>query len=93
MDIKVEDMKGSAHSNFVESIKSNETRRGYSRDLKQFLEKIPDDFFMQYLDEKPRSRDLEDLSESFVGLAKQDMMPIKAAIKTYVKHLKEMGRK
>ncbi len=71
MDIKVDDMEGSAYSNFVESIKSNETRRGYQRDLQQFLEKIPDGFFMQYLSEKPRSRNPEDLAESFVNLAKK----------------------
>ncbi len=86
-------MTNNAYSNFVGFIKSDETRRGYQRDLHQFLEKISDDFFMQHLKEPPKSRDLEDLCESFVNLANKDMLPIKASIKAYVKHLKSKVEK
>ena len=93
LDIELEDMTNSAYSNFIESIKSNATKRGYTQDLRQFLDKISDDFFIQYINEKPNSRNLEDLSESFVNLAKKDMQIAKAAVKTYVKYLKNKVEK
>lgn len=41
------------------------------------------------MNEKPKSRNLEDLAESFVSLARKDMMATKSAIKAYIKLLKD----
>ena len=38
MEIELDGMGTSAYSNFIESIRSKETRRGYARNLKQFLD-------------------------------------------------------
>lgn len=81
-------MPNSAYSNFIESVKSKETRRGYKRDLGQFLDMISDKDFLKHLGEVPRSRSIEDLAEAYVNLARKDMPIAKAAVKTYLKHLK-----
>lgn len=88
MEIELGDMNNGAYSNFIESIKSKETRRGYKRDLGQFLDMISDMDFLKYLGHKPKSRSVEDLAESFVELARKNMPIVKSAVKTYLKHLK-----
>ena len=93
MDIEVEDMTGKAYSNFVDSINNSGTKINYLLNLSKFLEKIPDEFFIKYLGEKPRSHNVEGVTESFVNLAKKDISLAKAAIKSYAKHLKELQEK
>ena len=90
MEIELDGMGASAYSNFIESIRSKETRRGYARNLKQFLDMISDEDFVRHLGESPKSRNPEDLAEAFLSLAKKDIRIAKSAVKTYVKHLKGM---
>lgn len=51
MKIELDATENDAYTNFVESIRSDETRRGYTRNLTRFLNMIPDDIFEQYLGE------------------------------------------
>lgn len=55
MDIEIEDMTGSVYDNFIQSIQSKETLRGYTRDIEQFLLAIEDKDFEAYLEHAPKS--------------------------------------
>jgi len=56
--IKLEDVGENIYSNFLESMRSPETKRMYIRNLKNFLNLIPNSIFEEYLGESPKSRDL-----------------------------------
>ena len=56
MRIELDATEDDAYTNFTESIRGAETRRGYIRNLTRFLNLIPDNIFKQYLGEKPKSR-------------------------------------
>ena len=56
MRIELDATEDDAYTNFTESIRGAETRRGYIRNLTRFLNLIPDNIFKQYLGEKPQSR-------------------------------------
>ncbi len=76
-------------------MRSSETKRMYVRNLRMFLNLIPNKIFKEYLGESPKSRELEDLSASFTSLAKKDINATKQIIKSYVKEIKkeiEAGR-
>ncbi|HSA76496.1 MAG TPA: hypothetical protein VLE02_03020 [Nitrosarchaeum sp.] len=88
--MKIElDVENNAYSNFIESIRNPETKRGYTRNLKRFLELIPDEIFVKYLNNTPKSREIEDLSNAFISIAKKDIDIIKSIIKSYVKQIKQ----
>ena len=88
MKIELEDIKEDVYANFMESIRSSETKRGYTRNLKKFLNLIPNNIFEEYLGEPPKSREIEDLATSFTHLAKKDIKIIKSIIKSYIKEIK-----
>ena len=74
MNIELEMVKrDDAHVNFIGSIRNSETRRGYARNLKKFLDLIPDEIFAKYLQQAPRSRGVEDLADAFVRLVRCDI--------------------
>ena len=89
MKIELEDIKEDVYANFMESIRSSETKRGYTRNLKKFLNLIPNNIFEEYLGEPPKSREIDDLATSFTYLAKKDIKVIKSIIKSYIKEIKK----
>ena len=46
---------------------------------------------MQCLGDRPKSRDIEDLSEAFVSLARKDTAAIKSITESYVRQIKKEG--
>ncbi len=89
MKIGLDNMENNAYSNFIDSIRNPETKRGYVRNLKRFLNLIPDDIFVKYLGMVPKSRELEDLTNAFIGIAKKDINVTKSLIRSYVKQIKQ----
>jgi len=89
MKIKLDDISEDVYTNFVESMRSSETRRMYVRNLRQFLDLIPNGIFEEYLGESPKSREIEDLATSFANLAKKDIKITKSIIKSYIKEIKK----
>jgi len=85
--IELESIGENIYDNFLESMRSSETRRMYVRNLKQFLNLIPDNIFEEYLGESPKSREIEDLAESFTNIARKDINATKQIIKSYVKEI------
>ena len=89
MKIELDVTEADAYTNFVESIRGEETRRGYIRNLTRFLKMIPDDIFEQYIGEKPKSRDIKEMSQLFIDLARKDIAVTKSILKSYVKEVKQ----
>jgi len=85
MEIELENIREDVYSNFLDYMKSPETRRMYVRNLRKFLNLIPNNIFDEYLGESPKSREIEDLSNSFASLAKKDINVTKQIIKSYIK--------
>jgi len=85
--IELEDISENIYDNFLESMRSSETRRMYVRNLRKFLNLIPNNIFEEYLNELPKSRKIEDLAASFTNLAKKDINTTKQIIKSYVKEI------
>jgi len=52
--IKLEDVEENIYSNFLESMRSSETKRMYVRNLKKFLNLILNSIFEEYLGESPK---------------------------------------
>ena len=91
MRIELDAAENDAYTNFTESIRGAETRRGYIRNLTRFLNMIPDDVFGQYLGEQPKkkSRDVKEMSQLFIDLARKDITVTKSILKSYVKEVKQ----
>jgi len=85
--IELESISENVYDNFLESMRSSETRRMYVRNLKQFLNLIPNNIFEEYLGESPKSRETEELAASFTNIAKKDINATKQIIKSYVKEI------
>jgi len=85
--IELENISENVYDNFLESMRSSETKRMYVRNLKKFLNLIPNNIFEEYLGESPKSREIEELSTSFTNLAKKDINATKQIIKSYVKEI------
>ncbi len=89
MEIELKNIREDVYSNFLDYMKSPETRRMYIRNLRIFLNLIPTKIFEEYLGESPKSREIEDLSTSFARLAKKDIAATKQIIKSYIKETKK----
>jgi len=87
--IKLEETGENIYDNFLESMRSSETKRMYVRNLKRFLNLIPNNIFEEYLGESPKSREIEDLATSFTNIARKDTAATKQNIKSYVKEIKK----
>ena len=85
--IALEDVEENIYDNFLESMRSSETRRMYVRNLRKFLNLIPNNIFEDYLGESPKSREIEELAASFTNIAKKDINATKQIIKSYVKEI------
>ena len=88
MKIELNDIDDNVYANFLESLRSSETKRMYVRNLKKFLYLIPNSIFEEHLGDVPSSREMEDLANSFVNLAKKDIKVTKSIIKSYIKEIK-----
>lgn len=91
MDIEIDNVTGSAYDNFIWSIRSKETLQGYTRDIEQFLSTIQNKDFEIYLEHAPKSRNVSDLAEAYVEMARKDINVAKSAVKTYLKEKVEQG--
>ena len=60
-----------------------------SENLTRFLNLIPDDIFEKYLGEKPKSRDVKEMSQYFIDLARKDITTTKSILKSYVGKVKQ----
>ncbi len=90
MEIDVASMEGAAYSDMMASLGSAETRRSYGGNLAAFMAAVPDGVFERYAGGPPRSRGIEDMCEAFVGLARSNPDAAKAAVRSYVKGLKDL---
>ena len=93
MEIDVASMEGAAYSDMMASLGSAETRRSYGGNLAAFMAAVPDGVFEKYAGARPRSRGIEDMCEAFVGLARSNPDAAKAAVRSYVKGLKDLAEK
>jgi len=59
MEIKLDNIREDPYSNFLDYINSPETKRMYVRNLRKFLDLIPNKIFEEYLGEAPKSRKIE----------------------------------
>jgi len=89
MKIELTNTSENVYANFLDYMKSSETKRMYVRNLRKFLNLIPNKIFEDYLGESPKSREIEDLSNSFASLAKKDIKATKQIIKSYIKESKK----
>jgi len=89
MEIELDNIRDDPYSNFLDYIISPETKRMYVRNLRKFLDLIPNKIFVEYLGEAPKSRKIENLSSSFTTLAKKDITATKQIIKSYIKETKK----
>ncbi len=87
--IKLESITENSYDNFLQSMRSSETKRMYKRNLKTFLNLVPNNIFLEYAGESPKSRQIEDLATSFTNLARKDLVATKQIIKSYVKETKK----
>ncbi len=53
--IELEDIGENVYDNFLESMRSSETKRIYVRNLRKFLNLIPNKIFEDYLGESPKT--------------------------------------
>ena len=83
MKLDLSDIETSANQNFLDYIRSDVTRKKYSRDLKKFLDLIPDKIFQEY------NIDHADKTEAFVMLVRTDVKISKTIIKSYIRELKK----
>lgn len=85
MNIELDTMEGDSYANFLGSIRGSETRRGYTRNLRKFLNLIPDSIFVRCTGAAPESRGVEGLADAFVRLARKDIASTKSIIKSYLR--------
>ena len=88
MELNLVKMQDSAYENFIESIRSPQTRRNYTRDIQVFLKLIPNSVFEENKIKHKKIFQLEDKCEAFVKLAKKDTNIIKTMIKSYLVEIK-----
>lgn len=88
MDIEMASLEGKAYADMMESLGSAQTRRAYRGNLAEFMKALPAELFSKY-GEPPESDGLEDMSEAFVSVARADSDAAKAAVRSYVRLLKE----
>ena len=93
VEIGMSSMEGAAYSDTMESIGSDATKSTYRSNLAAFMAAVPDGVFEKYAGIRPKSRGIKDMPEAFVGLARSNPDAAKAAVRSYVKGLKETVEK
>ena len=71
MKIELTTMNENTCVNFIESIRSPQTKRNYTRDLKVFLNLIPNNIYEDYDIKSPKSHELEDSLHIICKLGKK----------------------
>jgi hypothetical protein len=59
MKIDMENTREDVYANFLDYMKSPETKRMYTRNLGKFLNLIPNKIFVEYLGESPKSWEIK----------------------------------
>jgi len=93
MELNIVSEEGEAYQNFVDSVRDSETLRKYNGYLKYFLELIPNPMYAEYLGYEPKSRNVEDLANAFVGIALKNVKNAKSIVRAYVRELKTLCEK
>ena len=88
MELNLVKMQDSAYENFIESIRSPQTKRNYKRDIQVFLKLVPNSIFEENKITHKKPFQLEDRCEAFVILARKDPGIIKTMIKSYLVEIK-----
>ena len=89
LKLQVNDVTGTAYQNFLDSIRDKETLRKYNSYLKFFLELIPNEMYKQYLQDEPKSREIQVLASAFVEIAQKNVKDAKNIIQAYAKNMKK----
>jgi hypothetical protein len=83
MKLDITSVDSLTHQNFLDYIRSDKTRINYSSDLQKFLDLIPNKIFQE------SNIDVNDKTEAFVTLVKEDVKLDKSIINAYVRELKK----
>lgn len=75
---------------FLNSIKSDETRRKYKTHLNRFLKLIPNKIYSDKIKASPEDKELRTLATHFVALAKKDSKFAYNIISAYIKEEKKL---
>jgi len=75
---------------FVDSIKSDETKRRYKKNLYRFLKLIPNKIYQDTIDISPAGREIETLSSCFVKLAQKEPKLAQNIISAFIKEDKKL---
>ena len=75
---------------FLDSIKSDITKRKYKNLLHNFLKLIPNKIYQETLDVSPENRDLKILAPFFVKLAQKDLKVAQNIIAAFIKEDKKL---
>ena len=75
---------------FLDSIKSDETKRRYKKNLYRFLKLIPNKIYQDTIDIFPADREIETLSSCFVKLAQNDTKLVQNIISAFIKEDKKL---
>lgn len=75
---------------FVDSIKNDETKRKYKKNLYRFLKLIPNKVFEETIEDSMPDRNLESLSSGFVKLAQKEPKLAHSIISAFIKEDKKL---
>jgi len=75
---------------FIDSVKSDQTKRKYRNLLHRFLKLIPNKIFKEVIDFEPQDNEIESLARCFVKLTQKDPKISKNIVATYIKEEKKL---
>ena len=78
------------YEKFIDSIKSEETKRKYKSNLHRFLKLIPNKVYSEAMQDAPKDNELETLATYFVKLSNTDSKLAYNIISAYVKEEKKL---
>ena len=84
------DQQNNPYQLFVDSIKSEETKRRYKKNLYRFLKLIPNKIYQDTIDFSPVDREIETLSSCFVKMAQKDTKLAQNIISAFIKEDKKL---
>ncbi len=92
MKISLEDIdqNNDPYQLFVDSIKSDDTKRRYKKNLYRFLKLIPNKIYQDTIDVSPSDREIETLSSCFMKLAQKDPKLAQNIISAFIKEDKKL---
>jgi len=90
MELTLESIEGEPFQLFLDSIRSEKTKKLYLSFLDKFLEVLPSEIFETHLNESPSTNQKEKTNQ-FIRIAKNDIKITKQIIHAYVRELKVMA--